>query len=82
MIDRRIYSLNLATYILLTTGISPEVKRDEENSKLYYFVFPTSGIIDSAISVYKQPNCAVNLHQYLNAFQSIRTLIKDKIGGD
>jgi hypothetical protein len=39
MEEKRIYSLNLATYVALTTGILPVVKREGDNN-LFYCVFP------------------------------------------
>lgn len=79
--EKRIYSLNLATYVFLTTGIFPIVRK-EENEEVYYCVFPEVDQVGKAINHFRNVDCVVNIHNYLNAYRTIREVIKEIREGD
>lgn len=74
MEEKRIYSLNLAAYISLTTGLQPVYFNDEENG-LYYCVFPQCEQVINAIAAFRSPDTTVNLHSYLSVFKGLREKI-------
>lgn len=75
MEEKRIYSLNLATYVALTTGILPVVKREGDNN-LFYCVFPEDKRVGQAINEFRAPDVEVDLHRYLNCYHIIKDMIK------
>lgn len=77
MEDKRVYSFNLAAYILFTTGIAPVVKIDEKCDTLYYFVFPQCKEVSAAILAYKESGCVVVLHDFLNSYMVIKNMIAE-----
>lgn len=77
MEEKRIYSLNLATYISLSTGLLPEIKRDQDaNGFLYYCVYPERAEVAKAIADFRKPEVEVDLHRFLNCYRIIKDMIK------
>ena len=74
MEEKRIYSLNLAAYIIVTTGLEPNYYADEV-SGVYYCVFPQCEEVLEAIGSFRQSTVTVNLHQYLNEFKRLKEKI-------
>lgn len=48
--EKRIYSLNLGAYLLSTTHIIPEIRRDEETGS-FYLIFPQTEEIKKAFMI-------------------------------
>lgn len=72
--DKRIYSLNLGAYIILKTGLAPELHIDKDNGEgLVHMIFPESAAVDKAIAAYKQDS---DLHNFLQAYNELRLAIK------
>lgn len=71
---RRIYSVNLATFVYLITKRFPEVYRD--NDGLIYFVYESSEEISIILNVYKNTRPQVDLHAYVEAFKDIKILMR------
>ena len=75
MIEKRIYGLNLAAFLFYATGIMPVIRYDE--NKVFYCVFPEEEQVGKAITAYRRSDCMANIHQYLNAYRTIRDTIKE-----
>lgn len=75
--EKRIYSLNLGAYLLSTTHIMPEIRRDEETGS-FYLIFPQTKEIKKGIHDFKQANPKIEIHSFLNAVKQIRQSIKIK----
>lgn len=73
--NKRIYSLNLIAYIFLKTDLEPDIYADENN--MFYAVFPECRGVAYAIKTYRQYECYVEIHSYLNCYKVIRERIKD-----
>lgn len=74
---KRIYSLNLAAYIQMETGIEPDLDidySDANGSGLVHCVFPECEAVSSAIANYKKDNV---LHEFLRSYADLRASIKD-----
>lgn len=68
---KRIYSLNLISYLRTKGYKEVGVFQDEENGK-YYYSFEESESILESIKEYKNPNAQVNLHEFIANFKSIK----------
>ena len=75
----RVYSINMAAFILMTTSIEPILQRDEK-TKFTNFLFPVGDELRLVIYMYKKGNVSVDLHTYLGCYKEIRRLIKDYEG--
>jgi hypothetical protein len=72
--DKRVYSLNLATYIIMETGIEPTLDIDYSNGNgLVHCVFPECEGVLAAIKAYKNDK---HLHSYLQTYGELRDSIK------
>lgn len=71
----RMYSLNLAAYLMAVTDLVPDVLKDEETNTAY-FVFPECAAVSSAIKEYKAANPEVKIHDFLAAIKKLRTTMK------
>ena len=67
--EKRIYSLNLAAYIMMVTGEEPKIGNEED---LYYCVFPQNSAVSAAIAEYK---LEAELHDYLESYRELRERI-------
>ncbi len=76
--DKRIYSLNLITYIYMATDLLPTI--DTEDGQVYYAVFPICHGVSIAIKQFRKTNTVVELHKFLASYRDIRSLIRDKRG--
>ena len=74
---KKLYSLNLIAYILLTTEIQPEFGRNEEGT--IYAMFPECQGVKYAIKQFRTNTCAVNLHSFLNCYKTIRKAIREVV---
>lgn len=68
----RMYSLNLAAYILTVTSLVPDVKIDE-TTHTAYFVYPECNAVNAAIKEYKAGTATVNVKSFLSAIKQLRT---------
>lgn len=75
--EKRIYSLNLATYIIATTNLLPQLARDEE-SATYYMLFPPCAGVASAVREFKKHNPTLPIHDFLRAIKLLRASIKER----
>lgn len=75
MDEKRIYSLNLAAFIIASTGLEPEVKLEEETN-LYYCKFPENEEVSNCIAAFRQPQVQVDLHSFINTFRELKAKIK------
>lgn len=69
--DKRIYSINLAAYVMATTNLIPELLLDEETNT-FYMVFPQCAGVAKAIQQFKGENPAIEIHNFLHAIKQIR----------
>ena len=75
MIEKRIYSLNLAAYIMANTNITPEVGVGHGNKgTLCYLVFPECDGVAAAINDYRNNR---ELHHYLGAYKELREILDE-----
>ena len=70
--EKRTYSLNLATYIIMETGIEPDIGLKDER-QLGYFVFPENEFISKVIAEYKADK---RFQDYLHTYARLREQIK------
>lgn len=75
--EKRIYSLNLAAYIIATTNLLPQLERDEE-SGTYYMIFPPCAGVASAVREFKKHNPTLPIHDFLRAIKLLRASIKER----
>ena len=75
--EKRIYSLNLAAYIIATTNLLPQLARDEE-SATYYMLFPPCEGVASAVREFKKHNPTLPIHDFLRAIKLLRASIKER----
>lgn len=75
MKEKRIYSLNLITYVAMRTNIEPEIYKDENG--VFYATFPEVRGVAYAILDWKNPLCKVNIHDYLDEYRKLRDTIKE-----
>lgn len=68
---KRIYSLNLISYLRTKGFTETGIHKDEENGK-YYYTFEDSQDVVDAILEYKSPNAEVNLHNFIVSFKAIK----------
>lgn len=72
---KKIYSLNLIAYIMLTTEIEPTYEKDKDG--LIYAKFPHCQGVSFAIRQFRDSKCSVNLHSFLNCYKAIRKGIRE-----
>ena len=75
--EKRIYSLNLAAYIIATTNLLPQLERDEE-SGTYYMIFTPCAGVASAVREFKKNNRTLPIHDFLRAIKLLRASIKER----
>lgn len=75
----KIFSINLAAYLLMVTELKPEYGIDEETGSIY-FVFPEVAAIKIAISEFRYGKPLVKLHDYLDAIRIIRNEMRERKG--
>jgi len=74
---KKIFSINLAAYIMATTGVVPDFAQEDE-TQMAYMVFPESAEVTAAIRTYKRDNPSVLLHDFIKAIKQIREYINTK----
>lgn len=75
---KRIYSLNLAAYIMLYTNFEPEVEVEcDDRGTLCSMVFPECDAVAAAIRAYKQDS---ELHLFLQKYKELRILLDEARG--
>lgn len=68
---KKIYSLNLISY-LRTKGFKEiNIDRDGESGNIF-FVFEESSEITNSIKEYKKPEITINLHDFVANFKNIK----------
>lgn len=67
----KIFSINLAAYLLMVTELKPTYGTDEETGSIY-FVFPEVAAVKIAIAEFRFGKPLVKLHNYLDAIRTIR----------
>ena len=70
---KQIFSLNLMAFIWDYTGIEPSLYM--EDGGLIYGQYPEGGVVGEAIRKYRDPDCQVNLHSFLNTYKALREKI-------
>ena len=75
--EKRIYSLNLAAYIIATTNLLPQLVRDEE-SATYYMLFPPCAGVAGAVREFKKHNPTLPIHDFLHAVKLLCASITDR----
>ena len=71
MTDKRMYSINLAAYVMATTNLIPAIRLDDETNTCY-MVFPQCSGVDSAVKQFKGQNPQIAIHDFLRAIKQIR----------
>lgn len=71
----RIFSINLAAYLLMATELMPELYKSED-SEAIYFVFPEVAAVKIAIGEFRYGKPLVKLHEYLAAIRQLREAMK------
>jgi hypothetical protein len=67
----RIYSLNLATFIILQSGVFPKIESDEE-AKLFYMIFNESEEIADLVQQWKKGNPQVSIKGFCQVYKQLR----------
>lgn len=75
--EKRIYSLNLMAYIIMTTGAMPKFEKDQG---VIYAVFENTDGIKNAITEFNKDETTVNLHKFLNCFKNLKKSISELRG--
>lgn len=76
--NKRMYSLNLAAYVQMKTGIEPELEIDySDGNGLVYMTYPECEVVSSAINEYRTDAA---LHQFLQSYADLREQIKTARG--
>lgn len=70
---RKIYSLNLAAYILMINKVEPQLAKDASGT--IYFLFPDTETITFLINSYRVGNPMVGLKDLTAAYKHIRKLM-------
>lgn len=73
---KRIYSLNLAAYVMMQTGIEPtlEIEYSPAGNGLVYCQFPKCEGVKAAVRAYKADT---QLHNFLQSYADLREQIKE-----
>lgn len=71
---KKMFSLNLAAYVLYSTDIIPEIKRDETTNTCYC-IFPECEGVQIAIRQYRDNKATVQLKEFLEALKEIRQMM-------
>lgn len=71
--EKRIYSLNLLTFIELYTGRAPKLVKEDN---LWFGIYPEDEEIQEAINEFHNPTTMVNLHKFLNGFRSLKSRMR------
>lgn len=75
---KKVYSLNLAAYIMLQTNLEPELELDtNDTSTLVSMVFPECAAVAAAIRSYKEDS---ELHSFLHKYKELRDIINEARG--
>lgn len=73
--EKRIYSLNLAAYVMMETGIKPVLGIDyNDGNGLVHCQYPECEGVKAAIRAYKQDE---HLHDFLQSYSELREQIKE-----
>lgn len=68
---KKIYSLNLISYLRSKGFKELEMGRNEHTGKVYY-IFPQTEEVADAIKEYKNPKAEVVLHEFIENFKNIK----------
>lgn len=79
--EKRIYSLNLAAYVMATTEIIPKLVEDPD-TKTYYCVFLECAATKTAVQQFKGGNPQVPIWDFLRAIKYLRQTISTLRGGE
>ena len=71
---KKIYSLNMVSYLRSRGFKEISLNKDETNDKVYYTFEPSTEVLN-AIAEYKNPNVTVVLHDFIANFKTIKTEI-------
>lgn len=74
--ERRVYSLNLCSWLLSQGIIEDKIARDEEKQDCIYFVFPETETVAKSIIKYKNNT---ELQNFLNHYKIVRNKTKEII---
>lgn len=76
--DKRIYSLNLISYVMMQTGIEPDLEINyAKGNGVVYGIFPDCEAVASAIKDYRKDTA---LHNFLQSYADLREQIKQARG--
>lgn len=75
----RIFSINLAAYLVMVTELQPDFGVDEESGSTY-FMFPEVAAVKIAINEFRFGRPLVKLHDYLSAIRTIRNEMRERKG--
>lgn len=81
---KRMYSLNLAAYILCVTALVPAICWDDVSRTCYFQFVECAGVIN-AIKQFRTGNPSVRINDFLRSIKIIRTgmeQVKQQHGGD
>lgn len=77
----RIFSINLAAYLVMTTELEPEYGIDEDSGATY-FMFPEVAAVKIAIAEFRFGKPLVKLPDYLGAIRTIRNEMRQRKGAE
>lgn len=78
MKEKRMYSLNLAAYVMMDTNIVPKVGTEVNDiGTLCYLVFPENEAVFAAIDNYRKDT---ELHSFLNSYGLLRQMLNEARG--
>lgn len=73
--EKRMYSLNLAAYVMMETDLVPTVGVEKnEQGTLCYLVFPECEAVMKAITNYRANR---QLHKFLNSYAQLREMLNE-----
>lgn len=78
---QRMYSLNLAAFLLAKTDLIPDVLKDEATNTAF-FIFPECHAIRAGIRDYKTGNPEVGIRDFLSAIKKLRTTMNEVLKKD
>lgn len=73
--QKRIFSLNLVSFIWLSTDLTPQLFKADD-SGLFYAVFPDCAGVQEAIKRWRKRDLQVNLHEFLAYYKRVKELTR------
>lgn len=74
-----VLSLNMCAYVLMKTNMNYELAINEKNHKGHFcFVFDCTDEVQNAMNEFRNSDCIVNIHDFLNQYKKIKLDISNK----